>query len=147
MARSMREVPTRDVFHGQEWQALVLANLEDLDDVGMDELGGGLGLVAQPGAFPQTGVLASENHLQRHDPAKVRLPGLVDDPHASPADLVENLVVANLQAAAGLIARVGRQVSHSLARLPLPAEESVRVGISESNTMRSASVCSMRGSN
>ncbi len=92
-----RQVPPRDILHGQKGKALVLADLEDLDDVGMHQLGGRLGLVPQPRPFPQAGVLAGQDHLERDDPAQAGLAGLVHDPHAPAADLLEDLVVADPQ--------------------------------------------------
>jgi len=42
-------------------------------------------------------MLPGQDHLEGDDPAQVGLPRLVDDPHASPADLLEDLVVADPQ--------------------------------------------------
>ena len=134
------QVASADVFHGQEGQALVLADLEDLDDVGMEELGGGLGLDPQPRPFPQPGVLAGQDHLDGDDPAQVRLPGLVDDPHATPADLLERS--GNCRSgAAGRPALAGETPAGWPA-----ADESESVGISEPNKLRSGKHRSILGS-
>ena len=71
-------------------------------------LGGGLGLVREPCPLPQARVLAGQDHLQRDDPVEARLAGLVDDPHPAPADLLEDLIVADPWAASTRAASAGQ---------------------------------------
>jgi len=99
-----------DELHDEEREALVVVGVEDLDDVRVGELGGGLGLGAQAGALAGVGVVAGQDHLDRDDPARVDLAGLVDDPHAAPADLLQDVIAADAPAGArrGRLPRRGR---------------------------------------
>ena len=71
-----------NVLHGQVVDALVLAGVEGGDDVGMDQLGGGADLAAEPldglGRPDQLG----RDHLQRHHPAHGAMLGLEHLAHA-----------------------------------------------------------------
>ena len=46
------------------------------------------------------GEVAAQEHLQRHHAPQPAVPGLVDDPHAAPAHLRQDLVVAHALGAA-----------------------------------------------
>ena len=78
------------VLHDQVVKLRGSAEVEDLDDVGMGEEGEDFRLavktLSELGVF---GELRGE-HLERHDPVEVRLPGLVDNAHAPAGDELEN---------------------------------------------------------
>jgi hypothetical protein len=81
-----------DELHGIEEHSPVLADLEDRDDIGVVQPGRGPCLAAEP--LLAAGVLADGGgeDFQRDVPAQGELLGLVDDPHAAPADLAEDAV-------------------------------------------------------
>jgi hypothetical protein len=70
----------------------VLADLMDLDDVRVVELGRRLGLAAEPGQLRPAGAFLPEDQLEGDDTAEGRLPGAVDDAHAAAAQLPQDLV-------------------------------------------------------
>ncbi len=72
----------------------VFADLVELDDVRVLELRHRprLGQKARPMDRPS--VVAGEDHLQGHQAVELRVPRLVDDAHAAPAQLREDLVIA-----------------------------------------------------
>src|SRR5665809_144904 len=80
------QVGALDEAHADEEQVVLVARLEDWNDIGMVNRGGDLGLA--PKALPKASVLRmlGEDELEG-DPAPEReLLGLVDDPHVSLAD-------------------------------------------------------------
>ena len=70
----------------------MLVDVEDLDDVGVLELGDGLGLGQEPGGGLGAGVLAGQDHLQGDGAVEPDLAGLVDHAHAAAAELAQDLV-------------------------------------------------------
>ena len=58
------EAATRTEFHGEEGQALVFADLVDLHDVGVLQLGNGLALGLEAGQLLGAGVGGSQDHLE-----------------------------------------------------------------------------------
>ena len=72
-------------------EAAGLADVVDLDDVGVLEAGDGLGLLVEPRQGDGAGVGAGQDHLERDQTIQVDLAGLVNDPHAAPAQLLEDL--------------------------------------------------------
>src|SRR5262249_44994607 len=87
--------------------ALVLADLVDLDDVGVLEPGGGLGLGLEAGQVVRAAEVAGQDHLQGHQPAQAALAGRVAPPHTAAAQLLKQLVVPDPAAGAGLAAGCG----------------------------------------
>ena len=73
----------------------MLADVEDLDDVGVLELGDGLGLGQEAGGGLGAGVRAGQDHLQGDDAVEPDLAGLVDDAHAAAAQLAHDLVAGD----------------------------------------------------
>ena len=73
-------------------QAVVLADLEDLDDVGVVDGGDGQGLGLEANQVLRSCTDAGLDHLQRDQALEPDLPRLVHDPHAAghqhPQDLV-----------------------------------------------------------
>ena len=86
-SRSAR-LPAFEQLQRDERQAVDLADLVDLDDVGMAEPGDGLGLDPEAGEVVGAGLAAAADHLEGDQAVQARLPGLVDDPHAAFAELL-----------------------------------------------------------
>ena len=74
----------------------MLADLINGDDVGMVEVGHRLGLGPKTGDVARGCQGTLENHLEGDDPVQRDLPGLVDDAHPSPRDLLDQLVIAEV---------------------------------------------------
>ena len=85
------EAATVDEFEGEVREAADLADVVDLDDVGVLEAGEGLGLLVEPRQGDGAGVGAGQDHLERDQTIQADLAGLVDDSHAAPAQLLEDL--------------------------------------------------------
>ena len=83
----------------------MLADVEDLDDVGVLELGDGLGLGQEAGGGLAAGVPAGQDHLQGDGAVESDLAGPVDDPHAAAAQLALDPVAGDDRH--GLRGRVG----------------------------------------
>ena len=73
----------------------MLADLVDLHDVRVLQLGHRLRLGAEAGQLLRAGVVARQDHLQGDDPVQLHLPGLVDHAHAAAAQLAEDLVAGH----------------------------------------------------
>jgi hypothetical protein len=71
------------IFQGKVRAARLLADLVDLHDVGVMQLGHGLRLAAEAGQLLRPAVRLGQDHLQSDDPAELRVAGLVDDAHAA----------------------------------------------------------------
>ena len=83
-----------DELHGVEVRAVVLADAEDRDDVGVVQPGGGPRLHGETLQLRRASHLLPGQDLQGDVPAERLLDRLVDDAHAAPADLAEDRVVA-----------------------------------------------------
>ena len=86
LGEDLREVAALDVAHGEEEDAVLLARLEDRDDVRVVEGGGDLRLPQE--ALPETLVLRElgGDHLERDLAAEPGFLGAVDRAHAAAAD-------------------------------------------------------------
>src|SRR5450756_970187 len=86
------EVAPLDVFHHQVVGAVLDAPVVDVDDIGLVEVGGGLGLLAEPGdehlVFGELGV----EYLHRDCAAEQVVAGPVDIGHAARADQLFELI-------------------------------------------------------
>ena len=69
-----------------------LADIVDLDDVGMLQASDRRGLGAKAGQVLRAGLDPGQDHLQRHGAIETELPGLVDDAHAASSQLPQDLV-------------------------------------------------------
>jgi hypothetical protein len=85
------EAEAVDEFEGQVGQTTGLANVVDLDNVGVPEAGDGLGLRVESRQGDRAGVGTGQDHLKRHQTIQVHLAGLVNDAHSAPACLLEDL--------------------------------------------------------
>ena len=112
----MSERPALDILEGQIGPAVRLADLEDLHDVRMLQRGDRLGFTAKTLAFGSAGVSARQDHLQRHQAVQVLLTGLVDHPHAAPAQLALDFVTRHRMSHRGGRRRGGlcRRAGHLL---------------------------------
>ncbi len=75
--------------------AAILAHLVDLHDVGMLQSGHGLRLGPEARQFVAAGMSAGEDHLEGDDAPQARLPSAVDDAHASPTQLIQQLITGH----------------------------------------------------
>ena len=106
-----------DQAHREVRPRLMLADLVDRHDPGMVELGGGLGLGAEPANLLSAGELAGEDHLQRDQPAERRLPRPIHHAHAAARDLGEDLVVADVTDPLAGRGTAGRRITAARRRL------------------------------
>jgi hypothetical protein len=66
-----------------------------LDDVGVLQAGGRLDLAAEALPLLGAGVRAAQDHLERHRPVQVEVPGQPDDAHAAAAQLAQDRVAGD----------------------------------------------------
>ncbi len=82
------------ILHRVVVDAPLATDREDRHDIGMMQLGCGLGLGLEPTQLVGIQRRGERQYLQRHLAVERDLLGLVDDPHAAPADLAEDAEVA-----------------------------------------------------
>ena len=116
------EVAPLEQLQRHERQAVDLADVVDLDDVGMAEPGDGLGLDAEPGEVIGPGLAAAEDHLQGDQAVQAPLAGLVDDAHPPLAQLLQDLVARNL-GGVSVCVRSGVRASYDRSVLRSPCSE------------------------
>ncbi len=92
-----------DPLHAVVEHPLVLAAVQDGDDVRVVQGRDGLGLAAEEPDVPLIGEAAGLDHLERDDAIEPLLPGLEDDSHAAGAKPPEQLIFA--EGGAGASAR------------------------------------------
>ena len=85
----------RAVFQREERQAVVFAHLENLHDVGVLQTGDGLGLDAEALQLLRSGAGAGADHFEGNQALERPVPGLVNDAHAAPAQLFQDLISGN----------------------------------------------------
>ena len=110
LADAVGEAVAIDELHGDEVEALFLADVEGLHHVGMVELGSGLGFAAE--GREEAGVAGGRwrQHLECHPAVQPLLHGFVDRAQPAPPDDPRHLVAAELVAHKLLVVRVaGRQ--------------------------------------
>jgi hypothetical protein len=86
------------VFQREEGEACVLADLEDLHDVGMLQTGDRLRLDAEAFQLGSAGVAARQDHLQGDDAIELEMPSLVNNAHAAAAQFGEHFVARHRSA-------------------------------------------------
>jgi hypothetical protein len=72
------------------------AHFVDGQNVGVIEVGRGLGLRPEALHVAATGILARQDQLDGHDPAQAHLPSAVDHAHAATGDLGKQFVIAEI---------------------------------------------------
>ena len=85
-----------DVLHHHVGAPILLPELEDRDDVLVGELPRGARLAEEPGPHLGRGVEVGRHGLDGHDALHQRIAGPVDHPHGPLADLLQDLVLADL---------------------------------------------------
>ena len=83
-------------LHAEVVVAVVLADLVDRHDIRVIEMGGGLGLQAEPLQIVGRGEPAGADHLERQHAIQAHLPGLVDNTHPTLGDDLDQLVIAEV---------------------------------------------------
>src|SRR5262245_1853083 len=78
--------PAVDKLERKIRQAVVLANLVNLDDVRVLQSSDRAGLLLEALQLFRAGVRSREDHLQRDEPVQALLARLVDDAHAAAAE-------------------------------------------------------------
>jgi hypothetical protein len=73
---------------------VMLADFVDGDDVRVLKAGGGFGLGAKTLHERIAGETAEQQHLHRDDSVQGKLPGAIDDAHATAGDFVQEFIVA-----------------------------------------------------
>ena len=96
IAQDGGERPALDVLHDDEVGAVVLPPVEDRDDVGVGQVGGGLGFPAE--ALDEGAVDGElrEEHLERHRSLELAVHGAVDLRHPAAGDQVGQLVATGV---------------------------------------------------
>src|SRR3954449_4805764 len=74
------------------WSAFDLSDIVNLHNVGMLQAGQLGSFGAQARQVLRLGVVAGQNHLERHGALETELPGSIDDPHAAAADFLNDFV-------------------------------------------------------
>ena len=127
-ADDLREAAALDVLHDDEVGAALLAPVVDGHDVGVVQVGRGLGLAAE--ALDERRVLGvlGEQHLDRHRPVEQQVAGQVDVGHAAAGQLAMQLVA---------IVEDGRAlVGHTARSLVSCAEARTREGVAAVRAVR-----------
>ena len=83
-----------DELHGVEQHAVMIAEIEDGDDIGVVQPGGGARLVAEATAVLLIVAELRVQDLERHAGRQRLALGLVHDPHAAPADEPDDPIIA-----------------------------------------------------
>ena len=115
-AQLLLEAAALEQFQGKVGLAVVVADLVDLDEVGVLKLGHRPRLGQEPRQVhvSRGQVPARPDHLQGHQALELKVAGLVDDAHAPLAQLAEDLV-------AGYYRQMGRQERIAILRDVRPA--------------------------
>ena len=154
VAHPLFEAAPLDELEGEVGPAVVLAGLVDLDDVGVLELGDRFRFGLEPGQPGRPGVRPGQDHLEGDEPAEALVAGLVDDPHAAPAEFRQD-VVARYGRPLGQEGRIderlvvgGGGVRHEragLVRSGRPVEFARQGRVGRRSTARAAGAWSPRG--
>ena len=83
-----------EILHGDEEAAVEPAQVVDPHHVGVADFAADLDLAQQPRIVPEAFLARHQEHLDRHGLAEIEVPGFADARHATPAQLVEDLVAA-----------------------------------------------------
>ena len=110
------EAAAVDVLQLEERQAVGLADVADLDDMGVLEMRDRAGLGQEPRQRLGPGMGAAQDHLDGADAAQHDLAGLVDHAHAAPAQLLQDLVARD--GGAGAVGPLARAAPATVAAAP-----------------------------
>ena len=92
----------------------MLADLVDLDDVRVADLGNGAGLVAEAGELRGSGMLPRQDSLEGDDAVEVELVSEVDDPHSPTSKLSQHFVTGQIGGTLGGRGQGSRQTTLAL---------------------------------
>ncbi len=95
--KSIVETAAFEQLERHEGQAVYFADIINLQDVRMPYPGDRLGLDAESGQKIRIRVAPADDHLEGNQAIQANLAGLVDDPHPSLAERLEELVAGNLR--------------------------------------------------
>ena len=90
------EVASVEKLQRYERQAVHFADVVDLHDVRVPELGDRLGLDPEAGQMLRRRLAPANDHLERDQAVQPRLSGLVDDAHPAAAERSQDLVAGDL---------------------------------------------------
>ncbi len=122
------------IFEDEIAHSFVLADLEDLDDVGMLKPGRRLGLGVEPGGRPRIRISIGSNHLEGHDPLEADLPGFVNRTHAATPELAQDLEARRN--------RSNRGRRQCFSSVPRPLGQGSAIGLREPDPPNSGRQCS-----
>ena len=91
---SLGKRPSRHILHTEVRLSVPLANFVDRHDGRVVELGRRLGLDPKPLPIHGRRKLTTQDHLDRDFTSQANLPCTIDDPHSSPTQLLDHLVIA-----------------------------------------------------
>ena len=94
-----RQVPALDEFQRKIRAFFRLADVVNLDNVGMAQAGDGRGLGLEPPQTAAIGLVAGQDHFQGDQAAQAELARLVDHTHSSPSQLAQDLVAGQARPA------------------------------------------------
>ncbi len=93
---SLRETSSFNKLHGEEGLSVVIAHVEDLDDVRVLEAGDRFGFPQEASSRLWTGMDTGEQHLDSDGAVEPHVPCPVDDPHTAAAQHLEEFVPRDL---------------------------------------------------
>ncbi len=127
-ADPIRQAAAGEILEREVRQAVVPADLEDLDDVRVVDGGDRAGLGLEPGQVPGPGTGAGADHLEGDEAVEPGLMRLVDDPHAAGAEHPQDLVTRDPGQLAVLPACGGRRGREPLGDVGMIGDGRVAVG-------------------
>ena len=92
LAHPLVEAASVHVLERKIRPAFVLAGLVNLHDVGMKQLGDGFRLGAKPRQADLTDMRSARTIFERDQALQPAMPRLVDDAHAAPAELFQDVI-------------------------------------------------------
>ncbi len=95
MAEHLVEPAPFDPLHRVVTESADLTDVEDRDDMGVVQAGGGSRLVQEPAASGRVGGGVRAEHLQGHRSVETDVNRLVDRPHPPPAELADDPVAGD----------------------------------------------------
>ena len=115
----------------------MLADLEDLDDVGVFDRGDRLGFRLEPNEIlgPRAG--AGPDHLQGDEPVEPLLARLVDDPHPTRAQHLQDLVTGDVRPC--IDRAVCRREQRAIGIIEPRIDRALKPGMKRSDSIRIAS--------
>src|SRR5262249_10813735 len=92
-AQPIGEAPAFEQLEGDIRRAVVLSDVEDLEDIRMAQGRDGFRFDLETGELDIVGRSASSDHFQGDQPVEAAMPGLVNYPHATTAEFPEDFII------------------------------------------------------